>query len=491
MASLDEILGVVQPEALSGLLRATVDTVACHPSEVTGKNCLFVCIDEYLEYNRWQTWRSHLEQLPQLDLAAVVTPELIPGLDLPQLVCSDPRRALGQVSRMLNGYPDLYMPVFGVTGTNGKTTSVRLLSHLFNELGHSCGSIGTLGIELKGKFTLPGAYTTPLAPQLYQHLKQMRQHGADCVAMEVSSHGLALDRVEGLAFEGAVLTNVERDHLDFHGTLEAYAEAKRELFRRVRKSGLCILNKDSPRCDDFASSASAKVLTYGNTGSGADLELAGIELSPDASRFSVNYQDQRHEFRTQLVGGFQIENAMAAITLMAGLGHPLDAVSHALESFPCVCGRMERFTLPTGATAIVDYAHNPDGLKHVLESCRLLCTERLHVVFGCGGDRDRGKRPIMGQLASQIADVCWITSDNPRTEDPQRIMDDIVAGCAAGAARLVLEPDRRIAIGNACSGAGAGDLVVIAGKGHEDYQLIGVTRHPFSDQAVLRSLGAR
>lgn len=491
MASLDEILGVVQPEAVSGLSETIIESVACHPSEVTEGNCLFVCINEYLEYNKWQTWRSHLEALPGLGLAAVVAPEHIPGLDLPQLVCPDPRRALGQVSRMLNGYPDLYIPVFGVTGTNGKTTTVRLLAHLFSYLGHHCGSIGTLGIELGGEFALPGTYTTPLAPQLYRYLKHMREQGAERVAMEVSSHGLALDRIEGVAFEGAILTNVERDHLDFHGTLEAYAEAKRQLFTRVRKSGLCILNKDSPHCEAFASSASSRVLTYGCRGSNADFELSAVELLPTESRFSICFEGNRHEFTTQLVGGFQIENAMAAIALLAGSGHAMDAIADALRAFPSVCGRMERFLLPSGATAIVDYAHNPDGLKHVLETSRLLCKGRLHVVFGCGGDRDRGKRPIMGQLASQIADVCWITSDNPRTEDPVAIMEDILTGCSEGNADIIKEADRRAAIETACVDAAPDDIVVIAGKGHEDYQLIGGTRHPFSDQAVIRSLGAR
>ena len=370
MATISEILGVVQPESVFGLAQAEIDAIACHPSEVTGKNCLFVCINEYLEYNKWQTWRTHLESLSESGVAAVVAPERIEGLDIPQLITPHPRRALGELSRLLNGYPDLYTRVFGVTGTNGKTTTTRMLAHMLNRLETACGSIGTLGIELEGKFSLPGTYTTPLAPQMYGQLKHMKTEGAEAVAVEVSSHGLSLERVEGIAFEGAILTNVERDHLDFHGTHEAYSEAKRQLFTRVRQSGLCVLNKESPFCDAFAKTASSTVITYGKDGSGADLELVAFELYPTKSLFTVKHKGETCSFETQLIGAFQIENAMSAITLLVGSGFSLERVAEALVSFPSVCGRMERFTLPNGATAIVDYAHTPDALKNVLSTIR-------------------------------------------------------------------------------------------------------------------------
>lgn len=489
MATITEILGAVKPESVTGLSHSTIERVACHPEGVKGPNCLFFCINEYLEYNKWQTWRSHLEALPDLPLAGVVTPEKIEGLTVPQLITPHPRRALGDVARILSGYPDLHMPVYGVTGTNGKTTTTRLLAHLLTETGTACGSVGTLGIELKDAISDPGTYTTPLAPDLYDELARMRQAGASAVAMEVSSHGLALDRVEGIAFEGAILTNVERDHLDFHGTLEAYAEAKKKLFTRVRKSGLCVLNKNSTHWEDFANAASAKVITYGGEGSHADVELVASELYPASSRFVLRMDGKEYDFVTHLVGGFQIENAMAAIALLWGKGLAPEDIASALRTFPSVCGRMERFSLPNGATAIVDYAHNPDGLKCVLENSRELCRGDLHVVFGCGGDRDKGKRPIMGELASRLADVAWVTSDNPRTEDPGSIIEDILKGCVSGTGVRHTEPDRRTAIVQACEGAGPEDVVVIAGKGHEDYQLIGFTKHPFSDQTVLEELG--
>ncbi|MEX0326369.1 MAG: UDP-N-acetylmuramoyl-L-alanyl-D-glutamate--2,6-diaminopimelate ligase [Puniceicoccaceae bacterium] len=489
MASVSEILSAVSPETLSGSWDGPIDTVACHPSGISGPNCLFVCINEYLEYNRWQTWRTYLEELPALGVKAVVLPELIPGLDVAQLVTPEPRKALGQLARLLSGHPDLYSRVYGVTGTNGKTTTTRLLAYLLNQLGEPCGSIGTLGITLPGHIDEPGTYTTPLASQLYGELARLRSAGAKGVAMEVSSHGLALDRVGGMAFEAAILTNVERDHLDFHGTHEAYAAAKRQLFSRVRNSGWCILNRQSPFCDSFAEASTGKVVTYGEAGRGADLELLDFELHPTVSRFTLRFNGTTCAFETQLVGKFQLENAMGAIALLAALGFDLTSIAAALPGFPSVCGRMERFSLPNGSTIIVDYAHNPDGLKHLLENGRLLCRGKLHLVFGCGGDRDRGKRPIMGELAAGLADVAWITSDNPRTEDPRTIMDDIEEGTRKGTASILKEPDREAAIRGAYAGTSEGDVLLVAGKGHEDYQLIGYTKFPFSDQAVVGDLG--
>jgi UDP-N-acetylmuramoyl-L-alanyl-D-glutamate--2,6-diaminopimelate ligase len=489
VATTREVLSAVSPESIRGSCEGTIDHVACHPSEVRGPNCLFVCINEYLEYNRWQTWRTHLEALPSLGVKMLVVPEPIHGLDIPQLVTPNPRKALGQVARLINGYPDLYTRVYGVTGTNGKTTTTRLLAHLLSRLGESCASIGTLGTLLENVVEEPGTYTTPLAPRLFHELASLREAGAESVAMEVSSHGLALDRVEGMAFEAALLTNIERDHLDFHGTREAYAEAKQRLFSRVRNTGWCVLNKASPYCEAFAASSSGQVVTYGEAGSAADLELVDYELKASHSLFHTRYEGETWAFQTRLVGAFQIENAMAAIALLAAKGHDGESIAGALASFPSVCGRMEQFAMPNGATAIVDYAHNPDGLKHLLENGRLLCKGRLHLVFGCGGDRDRGKRSLMGGLAARLADVAWVTSDNPRTEDPGRIIADILEGCSGGPARFQTEPDREKAIEAAYAATGQDDIVLIAGKGHEDYQIIGHTRHPFSDQAIIRRLG--
>jgi UDP-N-acetylmuramoyl-L-alanyl-D-glutamate--2,6-diaminopimelate ligase len=477
-----------------GLTDTEIRGVACHPNQVTGPGFLFVCMDEYLEYNRWHTWRSFLEHLPVLQLAAVVTPQPIEGLGCPQMVTSFPRKALGQSVRLFHGQPDAGLRLYGVTGTNGKTTTTRLLAHLDASRGRGCGSVGTLGVSLAGAIDLPGTYTTPLSPELYGHLAQFKAAGADAVAMEVSSHALALDRVEGLRFEGAILTNVERDHLDFHGTQEAYAEAKRSLFAKVKESGVSVLNRESPYFKAFAQEAAGRVVSFGGEGSGADYEARDLNLTSRSSAFTIVHGTGECRVESQLVGTFQIENVLAAIALLHSLGHPLDELARRLKAFPPVCGRMEQIALPNGCTAIVDYAHNPDGLRHLLDACRPFCKGRLHLVFGCGGDRDKGKRPIMGAIAAEKADVCWVTSDNPRTEAPETIIKDIMEGISPEGgdmqAGLTVHQivGREAAIRAAFGETQEGDILVVAGKGHEDYQIIGHTRHFFSDQAVLRAL---
>ena len=486
--TLNKVIGALAPDLVTGFANTVVKGVACHPDEVRGPGFLFVCMDEYLEYNRWQTWRTHLEALPRLSLAAIVTPGQLEGLALPQLMTTRPRVALARAARLLAGFPDRELALFGVTGTNGKTTTTRLLAHLLNRLGTPCGSMGTLGVELPGGIKKSGSYTTPLAPEIQASLTSFRKEGARAVAMEVSSHALALERVEGLRFAGAVLTNVERDHLDFHGTREAYAEAKGRLFECVEAGGWCVLNHSSAYCEAYAARASAPVQTYGLEGSGANLEAHDLLLKPDHSRFTVVTDGERCEMVSRLAGKFQVENALAAVSVARAQGHSLEAVGEALRTFPPVCGRMEQISMPNGGTAIVDYAHNPDGLRHLLEACRAFCEGRLHVVFGCGGDRDKGKRPLMGQIAAEFGDAVWVTSDNPRTEDPEAIMDDIFAGMVGTNLPLVRQGDRAGAIAAAFAATGPGDVLVVAGKGHEDYQLIGTRRYPFSDQALLEKL---
>lgn len=484
---LKEIIDSVFLDSVQGFEDVEIRDVCCHPSEIKGEGCLFVCMDEYLEYNRWQTWRTHLEALPDLGVAAVALPKPVPGLTVPQLISPQPRRILAHAARMLHGCPDSDLNIFGVTGTNGKTTTVRLISHLLEGTGTSCASVGTLGIHLSGRVDQPGTYTTPLAPAMYANLEMLGAEGAQSVAMEVSSHALALDRVEGIQFDGAVLTNIERDHLDFHGTREAYVEAKLALFRKVRAGGVCVLNRNSPQFEAFAAASSGKVISYGGRGSGAQFELLGASFLPEESILKVRDGAGEVELRTRLVGPFQAENILAAYTLLRSLGIPASTIVESLVTFSPVCGRMEQIPLPNGATGIVDYAHNPDGLKNLLLACREICPSRLHLVVGCGGDRDKGKRPIMGSLAEELADICWITSDNPRTEEPEKIMNDMLEGMKLPGAPY-LEPDRALAIQKAYQRTESGDLLVVAGKGHEDYQIIGLEKRPFSDQAILLNL---
>lgn len=488
MIRLQQIIETIGPESVIGFRENTLTGVACHPASVKGPGFLFACIDEYLEYNRWQTRRTHLETLPHLALGAVLTSRPIEGLHVPQLVCRKPRTALGLAARLFHACPDQRLKVYGITGTNGKTTTTRILAHLLSGLGISTGCLGTLGTSIDGRELQPGTYTTPLSPDLYAQLAMLEKAGARAVAMEVSSHALALDRVAGITFDGAILTNIARDHLDFHGTPEAYALAKEQLFRRVKPDGPCLLNRHSPHFEPFSRIATGPVTSYGFSDSGAGISADPITLQADKSRFRVTASGESALIETRLAGRFQVENALAAIALAHQLGYPLSGIAEVVAGFPPVCGRMEQVPLSNGATAIVDYAHNPDGLSNLLTACRTLCRGRLHVVFGCGGDRDRGKRPLMGAIAAELADVCWVTSDNPRTEDPESIIEDILQGMTGSKGAPNRIPDRKAAIKAAFLATKAGDILVVAGKGHEDYQIIGFTKHAFSDQAVLRGL---
>jgi UDP-N-acetylmuramoyl-L-alanyl-D-glutamate--2,6-diaminopimelate ligase len=477
-------------ERVEGFREVEVDGVAYHPENAREGNKLFACIDEYHHSNEWATSRAYLQELSTLPIVGLLTHEPILGLEVPQLIVSDPRRAMGEVARLLANCPDRTLRVIGVTGTNGKTTTTRLLGHLLSASGSACATLGTLGLESPGTFAQPSSYTTPLAPELNAYMQRVLVEGIHSLAMEVSSHALELERVAGIEFSAAILTNLERDHLDFHGTLAAYAAAKRKLFTRVRSDGFCVLNKEFSQFEEFAMECSGNIVTYGWRGSGADLEADGYAGSPEGSAFTLNWQGRRELVHTALAGSFQVENVLAASAFLLAQGVDMDSLTEGISSFKPVCGRMEQFSLSSGAVAIVDYAHNPDGLKNVLLACSEVCRGRLHVVFGCGGDRDRGKRSEMGMLAASMAEVCWLTSDNPRTEDPEAILDDIEQGMA-GARRVVRIPDRAEAIRQAVEAALPDDLVLISGKGHEDYQIIGLEKRPFSDQAVLRAMGAR
>jgi UDP-N-acetylmuramoyl-L-alanyl-D-glutamate--2,6-diaminopimelate ligase len=390
----------------------------------------------------------------------------------------DSRRALSAVSATFYGDPSHGVRVAGVTGTNGKTTTTRMIGAILEAGGVPCGTIGTVGAEFgERRWTL--ANTTPLPPELHALLASMRDAGAKAVAMEVSSHALALDRVDDVRFAVTALTNVTRDHLDFHETLDAYAAAKHRLFGMAPA---CVLNADDSFgkrwAGEFAQRGAA-VTTYAQRGD-ADLVPTAIDVAPDGSRFTLGGQ----QFALSMPGRFNVSNALAAIGVGRVLGVTDGAAAQALGSLRRVPGRMEHVRVGE-VDVVIDYAHTPDALENALRSLRETVKGTLSVVFGCGGDRDRGKRPQMGRIAGEYADRIYVTNDNPRTEDPAAIAEAIVAGMAPGA-NPVIELDRRSAIARAISDASAGDVVLIAGKGHESYQILGTDVVDFDDVAVAR-----
>ena len=391
---------------------------------------------------------------------------------------ADTRRALSLLSAAFYGDPSLALDVIGVTGTNGKTTTCRMIAAILDEAGVSCGVIGTVGAEFRAQ-TWQLRNTTPLPPELQRLLSSMRGDGASAVAMEVSSHALALDRVDDVRFRIGVLTNVTRDHLDFHQTLEAYAAAKRRLFSLTRA---CLLNVDDVYGAQWEIALRGEGLDVVSFGirSDATLRPLDIALEPYGSRFTVN--GQRYELH--LPGRFNIWNALAAIGVAQQLGIADATSARGLSALERVPGRMEHFTA-NGIDVVIDYAHTPDALAQALESLRETATGALAVVFGCGGDRDKGKRTEMGAVAARLADRRYVTSDNPRSEEPHAIADAIVAGM--GPRDYVVELDRRRAIERAISEARPGDVVLIAGKGHETYQILGERILAFDDAAIARA----
>jgi UDP-N-acetylmuramyl-tripeptide synthetase len=424
--------------------------------------------------------------------------------EVPVVTVPDTRAALPLLACALYGDPSQSLILVGVTGTNGKTTTTRLIAAILRAAGMRVGTIGTLGSELDGA-PIESEHTTPEADQLQKLLARFRDCGADAVVMEVSSHALAQERTAGCAFRVAVFTNITQDHLDFHHTMEEYFETKARLFSDYpviypRRSGellASVLNVDAWEGKDLVQRARGDILTFATGSTPANLKARDVDLHPSHTRFQLVCDRGAGESSAQIdlpIGGaFQVANALAAAGAAVALGIPLDAVARGLSAAPPVPGRFE--AVPTGDSAlsiIVDYAHTPDGLENLLRSARALNPARLLLVFGCGGDRDRTKRPKMGRLAATQAEFVVVTSDNPRTEQPDAIIAEIMAGIEAvdpaERAEIEVVPDRRRAIGLAIAQARPGDIVLIAGKGHEDYQIVGDRVLPFDDRLVAREI---
>jgi UDP-N-acetylmuramoyl-L-alanyl-D-glutamate--2,6-diaminopimelate ligase len=391
------------------------------------------------------------------------------------------------------GHPSRALTVVGITGTNGKTTTCYLVEALLGARGGLTGIIGTVQYRI-GPEALPAGQTTPEAVELQALLARMREAGVAGVAMEVSSHALALHRVDGILFDVAAFTNLTRDHLDVHGTFDAYRGAKRRLFQLLARSDkarrTAVVNTDDPSGAGMVEALGLETLTIG-LGRAAMIRAVHREVGLRGIRVTVKTPVGQVELRSPLIGDHNVLNLLTAVGCGIALGLPLEEIARALSGVAAVPGRFERVDAGQPFLVVVDYAHTPDALERVLGTARALTSRRLAVVFGCGGDRDRTKRPIMGEIAARLADRVWVTSDNPRSEPPEAIIDEILGGIrpnAADLARCVAVPDRRVAIEQALGWAGPGDSVVIAGKGHETYQLIGSQVLPFDDRAVARQI---
>lgn len=401
------------------------------------------------------------------------------------------RAALGSVAARIHGDPTRHLTLVGVTGTNGKTTTTYLVEGMLAAAGWRTGVVGTIAYRC-GEVVFEAERTTPEASDLQELLARMRGLGARAVAMEVSSHALVLGRVEGCAFDVGVFTNLTQDHLDFHGTLEAYYDAKALLFRKLGEGGkpgpAAVLNADDPWARRVPIAPGVRRLTFGS-GPGADLRPEGITFSLEGIRGRFVTPAGTIPVESALPGQHNVSNLLAATGAALACGVAPEAVARGIAAVRAVPGRFEKVEMGQPFGVVVDYAHTPDALERTLATARALTRGRVLVVFGCGGDRDRGKRPLMGAAAARLADDTVITSDNPRSEDPETIISEIVVGAKKAVDardRYVTIPDRREAIVHALAAARPGDLLVIAGKGHETTQTLGARTIPFDDRVVTR-----
>jgi UDP-N-acetylmuramoyl-L-alanyl-D-glutamate--2,6-diaminopimelate ligase len=410
--------------------------------------------------------------------------------------------AMAEASSAFFNEPSEGMRVIGVTGTNGKTTITYLVESVLKGSGHEVGVIGTVNWRYKDK-NVTASHTTPVSYELQKFLAEMKKDGVQDVIMEVSSHALDQGRVECVAFDAAVFTNLTQDHLDYHRSVDKYFEAKKSFFVKYlaaspKKNKVMVVNLD----DDYGKRLAqdirglpADVVTYGFVKS-ADVRAEKVEASVDGSVVKVSTPWGALEYNSKLRGKFNVENVLAVVAVLGAMNIPLSAIKKGIESVSNVPGRLEAVQNSKGLAVFVDYAHTPDALKNVITTLRAITKGRLITVFGCGGDRDRGKRPMMGEIAASLSDVVVVTSDNPRTERPNIIIEEILpgvkkAGCrpfsASGNGYLV-EENRAYAIERAVMMAKKGDVVLIAGKGHEDYQIIGKEKKHFDDREEVRKV---
>lgn len=419
--------------------------------------------------------------------AAAVLCQRPPEEEGPWLVCPDTRAALAVVSANWFSHPAEELTLLAVTGTNGKTTTTCLLKEVLERCaGAKVGLIGT-NRNMIGDESLPAERTTPESWDLQQLLRRMADSGCTHVVMEVSSHALVLHRVDGLRFAAGIFTNLTPDHLDFHKTMKAYRDAKGLLFQQT---DLAVLNLDDEAGRYFHETVTCPQFTYSENKDEADLTAKNIRLFPERVEFEAVTMGDIRRVRLPIPGGFSIYNALGVLACTQGLGLPLSAAAEALAQVKGVKGRVEVVPVPAPYTVLIDYAHTPDALENILTTVRGLTQNRVVCLFGCGGDRDRSKRPVMGAIAADLADFVVVTDDNPRTEPPQAIIDDILKGMEGTSTPYAVKPGRRAAIRYALSQGRPGDVIVLAGKGHETYQEINGVKHHLDEREEIRDFFA-
>ena len=477
---------------LAGLARESSVSVVAYDSRRVVNGAVFVAL-RGLKADGAEFVPQAIGRGAALVVAEGARPE---GETTPWLRVRDARLALALLADAFYDHPSQRMRVAGVTGTNGKTTTGYLLASMLDAVGLKAGLLGTVTYRLGGE-EREASRTTPEAPDLQELLAEMIRQGCRSAVMEVSSHALALKRVDGMRFAAGVFTNLTRDHLDFHEDMETYFQAKRRLFEMLPRDAPGVINLDDPRGAALIEVCQTPV-TFAITRP-ADVTAGPLQITLSGLTFDIRTPRGTVAVQSRLVGRPNVYNILAAAATFQAMDLPLEAIAEGIRHLPGVPGRFEVVSAPEDeVTVIVDYAHTDDALRNLLETARPLSPRRLITVFGCGGDRDRTKRPLMGMVAARLSDVVVITSDNPRSEEPQRIIDEIKRGIPAGSQSTARAPeihaivDRREAIEQAVEQGRTGDVVLIAGKGHEKYQQIGDRVLPFDDVAISRAaLGRR
>lgn len=401
----------------------------------------------------------------------------------PAVVVENARQALAEIAANRFGHPADSMVMLGVTGTNGKTTTTYLVKHMLEQAGHKVGLIGT-NQNLIGDEVIETERTTPESYELHALFARMRDAGCTHVIMEVSSHSLVLDRVHGIRFAVGAFTNLTQDHLDFHKTMEGYRKAKAILFTISDKG---VINLDDDAAQAMLADAKCPCLTFSCEKDAADLTAKNIRLHADGVEFVATTKGDLARVKLPIPGHFSVENALAALGIVLQVGMPLADAAHALATATGVKGRVEVVPTDTDYTVLIDYAHTPDGVENVLRAVRGFAKGRVIALFGCGGDRDRTKRPKMGKIAADLADFCVVTSDNPRTEDPKAIIDDILEGMQGTKTPMQVIVDRPEAIHWALAHAKKDDVIVLMGKGHETYQEVNHVKHHMDEREIVAS----
>ena len=425
-----------------------------------------------------------------LNGAAVCVVERRLNIDIPQIVVYSAQEALAKISSEFYDNPSQKISVIGVTGTNGKTTVTHLIQKLYEAFGQKCVLLGTLGYRFKseGEAYHEASHTTPQAPELQRLMYYINERCFDNLVMEVSSHSLAQHRVDYVDFNGAVFTNLTQDHLDFHITMENYFKAKAKLFEDLLPGDFAVINADDKYANKLLEviSPSVNTYTYGLS-SNADVIAKDITFQSRGAQFTCVVRGKSYKASLSMNGMFSVYNILAAITTALALGFDIEKSIQVLEKIPGVAGRFE--VVVSKPTVIVDYAHTPDGLENVLKAAKEITPKNgsLICVFGCGGDRDATKRPAMGRIAEDLADRVIVTSDNPRSENPQQIITDILSGFRS-VNSVIVEPDRELAIKEAYKIANSNDVVLVAGKGHEDYQILSDRTIHFDDREKVREI---